>query len=102
MILIGLTGGGSVHGFTAASASLLIYMGFISAAAYSLWSVLLSHNPVSKVAIFGFSNPMFGVILSAVLLGEKNQAFTLRGMTALILVCIGVLLVNMSPSEEKA
>lgn len=99
---IGLVGGGRVSGFTAASAMLLVYMGLISAVAYSLWSFLLSCNPVSKVAIFGFSNPMFGVILSAVLLGEDNQAFTLRGITALILVCIGVLLVNLSPSEEKA
>ena len=98
--LIGLACGGKVSGFTAASTLLLIYMGLISAVAYSLWSLLLKYNPVGKVAIFGFSNPVFGVTLSALLLGEKNQAFTLRGLAALLLVCTGILLVNSTRSKE--
>ena len=97
---IGLVCGGKVTGFTPASTVLLLYMGMISAVAYSLWSILLKYNPVGKVAIFGFSNPVFGVILSAILLGEKNQAFTLQGLAALLLVCIGILLVNKN--QEKA
>ena len=99
--VIGLVCGGEVNGFTPASTILLLYMGMISAVAYSLWSVLLKYNPVGKVAIFGFSNPVFGVILSAVLLGEKNQAFTWQGLVALLLVCIGILMVNKSQSEEN-
>lgn len=94
--LIGLVRGGNVTGFTVTSTLLLAYMGLISAVAYSLWSFLLKYNPVGKVAIFGFSNPIFGVILSAILLGEKNQAFTLQGLTALLLVCAGILMVNKS------
>ena len=94
--LIGLVCGGNVTGFTLTSTLLLAYMGLISAVAYSLWSFLLKYNPVGKVAIFGFSNPIFGVILSAILLGEKNQAFTLQGLTALLLVCAGILMVNKS------
>lgn len=92
--LIGLSGGGTVAGFTPVSALLLLYMGMISAVAYSLWSLLLKYNPIGKVAVFGFSNPIFGVILSALLLGEKNQAFTGKGLIALLLVCIGIFLVN--------
>lgn len=94
--LIGLACGGRVTGFTGTSTLLLIYMGLISAVAYSLWSVLLKYNPVGKVAIFGFSNPVIGVILSAVLLGEKNQAFTVQGLIALLLVCVGIFTVNYS------
>lgn len=94
--LIGLACGGRVTEFTPVSTLLLLYMGMISAVAYSMWSFLLKHNPVGKVAVFGFSNPVFGVILSAVLLGEKNQAFTLQGLTALLLVCCGIFLVNKS------
>ena len=96
MTLIGLLNGGSVTGFTPASTLLIGYLGLISSVAYSLWSLLLKYNPVGKVAVFGFSNPMFGVILSAILLGEKNQAFTLKGLLALILVCSGILIVNRS------
>lgn len=40
--------------------ALIVYMGFISAMAYSLWSRLLAVNPVSRVTVFGFMNPMFG------------------------------------------
>ena len=97
--LIGMICGGKVSDFTATSTLLLIYMGMISAVAYSLWSFLLKYNPVGKVAIFGFANPIIGVILSALLLGEKNQAFTLQGLAALVLVCVGILMVNKSAEK---
>ena len=96
LMLIGLFRGGKVTGFTPSSTCLLGYLALVSSVAYSLWSLLLKYNPVSKVAVFGFSNPMFGVLLSAILLGEKNQAFTLTGLLALFLVCSGILLVNRS------
>ena len=94
MALVGFAMGGRLRGFTPASVSLLIYMAMISAVAYSIWGILLKHNPVGRVAVFGFMNPVFGVILSAVLLNEQNQAFTLRGLISLLLVCGGIYLVN--------
>ena len=78
---------------------LLTYMAFISAGAYTLWSILLKYNTVSKVTIFGFLTPFFGVILSAIILGEKG-AFTIKSMMALILVCIGIVIVNMERSRK--
>lgn len=94
MLIIGISMGGRLHDFTFHSTLLLIYMALISAVAYSLWGILLKHNPVSKVAVYGFMNPVFGVILSAVLLKEQNQAFTIQGLISLILVCIGIYVVN--------
>lgn len=94
MAAVGLLMGGKLQGFTAASTLLLVYMALISAVAYSLWGILLKHNPVSKVAVYGFMNPVFGVILSAVLLKEQNQAFTVQGLISLVLVCIGIYVVN--------
>ena len=73
--------------------SMLLYLAFVSAAAYSLWAVLLKHNPVSKVAIFGFMNPVCGVLLSTILLGEKG-IFGVQGIAALILVCSGIFIVQ--------
>lgn len=101
LIAAGLAGGGHVSGFTPASISLLCYLGLVSSVAYSLWSFLLKHNPVGRVAVFGFSNPVFGVLLSAVLLGEKNQAFTLSGLSALILVCIGITLAQTDGRNRR-
>ena len=97
----GFAMGGQLHGFTVKSTALLIYMAMISAVAYSIWGILLKHNPVGKVAVFGFMNPVFGVILSAILLHEQNQAFTLQGLISLILVCVGIYLVNLDFSTGK-
>ena len=94
--------GGHLKAFTASAAALLIYMAMISAVAYSLWGMLLKYNPVSKVTVFGFMNPVFGVMLSALLLKEKGQAFSLTGLTSLILVCIGIYIVNRENPLKEA
>ena len=101
MAAAGVIMGGELTGFTVKSTILLIYMAMISAVAYSLWGILLKHNPVGRVAVYGFMNPVFGVILSAVILKEQNQAFTLQGLASLALVCVGIYLVNRDFSREK-
>lgn len=98
MIAAGLAGKGTVHPSSPAAFMMLIYLAFISATAYSLWSVLLKYNPVSTVAVYGFLNPVFGVFLSAVLLGE-SRIFSLFSLLCLILVSSGIYMVNR-PSRE--
>ena len=79
----------------------LLYMGFISAGAYTLWGVLLKYNPVSRVAIFGFMNPVMGVLLSAWILGENNEAFSVTGVVSLVLVAVGIMIVNLGKGKNK-
>ena len=74
---------------------------FISAVAYTLWGILLKYNPVSKVSIYGFMNPLFGVLLSAIILQEGSQAFSLQGIMALLLVVIGIMVVNLKGKNQK-
>lgn len=93
MIVAGLIFGGNFSGFTLISVLLIFYLAFISACAYSLWGILLKFNDVSKVVIFGFLNPVFGVILSILLLKEHTQNFFVI-MVSLILVSIGIIIVN--------
>lgn len=100
MVLIGVLMGGHVRGFNISSTAMLIYLALVSAVAYSLWGILLKYNPVSKVAVFGFMNPVFGVILSAVLLGEGAQAAGGKSILALVFVCVGIYIVN-GPEKEK-
>ena len=69
-------------------------MAFISAAAYSVWSLLLSVNSVSRISVYGFMNPVFGFVLSAVLLGEYQQVDPVRSICALVLVSAGIVVVN--------
>lgn len=96
MSIAGLAAGGSVTCFTVSSSLLLIYLAMISSVAYTVWGILLKHNPVGKVTVFGFTNPIFGVMLSAIFLGERNQAFGIQGIAALILVSAGIFMVNKS------
>lgn len=95
MILVGLLTGGRIQPPTESWGWLLmLYMGMISAVAYSLWGILLKYNPVSRVTIFAFLTPVFGVLLAAVFLGETEQALSLRTLAALVLVCVGIYAVN--------
>ena len=100
MCVIGLLMGGKVHGFAAAFTGMLVYLAVVSAVAYSLWGILLKYNPVSKVAVFGFMNPVFGVILSALLLGEGAQAAGVKSLIALLLVSIGIYVVNKKEGDS--
>lgn len=81
--------------------SLLTYLAFISACAYTLWSLLMKVNDVSKVSIFGFINPVFGFLLSGLVLGESSSAFSLTGIVSLLLVSLGIILVYVKKDRGK-
>ncbi len=92
LILLGVVSGGSVYGFNIKSSLLLLYMSLLSTVAFSIWAELLKYNSVGKVAIFGFSIPVFGVGLSAIFLGE--QVLSVKNLAALICVSVGIIIIN--------
>jgi len=94
MMVIGAAMGGSVVIETAKAAGVLIYLSFLSAIAYSLWGILLKHNPVSKITIYSFMIPVFGVILSNLMLTEQSNVSPINLVSALALVCIGITILN--------
>ena len=96
LFLAGRGFGGVIPSITYQSLILLLYLAFVSAVAYTLWSILLAHNPVSRVAVFGFMNPLCGVILSALILKEMDRLQGFFPILALLLVCIGIFVVNKS------
>ena len=102
LIVMGKIMGGKLRFEGIAPLFLLLYMDCISAVAYTIWSLLLKYNPPSRIAVFGFMNPVFGVMLSALLLKEKGQAFSLAGLTSLVLVCIGIYIVNRENPLKEA
>lgn len=101
MMVCGFALGGRVHTVTLPGVLVLIYLALISSVAFSVWGILLKHYPVSKIAIFGFTNPVFGVILSSLFLHEQNQTEGWKIVAALILVCVGIILVNYQKQEGK-
>ncbi len=92
LVAAGEAGGGQLRGFGLSAGLLLGYMAVLSAVAFALWSTLLRNNPVSFVTSFNFTIPIFGVTLSALLLGES--VLELRYAAGLVLVSAGVWLVT--------
>ena len=101
MIIVGFALGGRIALVPKFSAYiLLLYMAMISAVAYTLWGILMKHNPVSRVSIFNFMTPLFGVLLSAIFLNEVEQALQINKLLALILVSLGIFIVNRKSAES--
>lgn len=68
---------------------ILFYLAFVSTAAYSLWGYLLRHNPVSSIAIFGCTTPIFGTLFSCAFLGElDNLSWNVAGELACAVLSI--------------
>lgn len=94
MTVVGLLMGGRLGGGgSLSSLILLLYLALISSVAYSLWGILLKHNPIGKVAVYSFTNPIFSVLLSFVFL-QETSSFGIELVLALVLVCAGIFLVN--------
>ncbi|WP_288221192.1 DMT family transporter [uncultured Clostridium sp.] len=91
LIIIGYILGGKLTNFTFKSTTLLIYMALLSSVAFALWSQLLKYNKVGVISVFNFLIPVFGTILSAIIL--KENIFDVKILIALLLVCTGIYLV---------
>ena len=94
MVLISLLLGGHISLNGIKAIGVLLYLSALSAVAYSVWGMLLKHNPVSKVSIYSFMTPVFGVLLSVLMLAEPSSATPLQLIVTLILICTGILIVN--------
>ncbi len=100
MILVGLIAGGKMEVIHFTGILVLVYLAFLSAIAYSLWGILLKYNPVSKITVFNFSTPVFGTLLSLLMLeGEKNVN-PLNLILTLLLVSLGIFLLNYQPPNR--
>ena len=100
MIAVGLLLGGRLHPQRMLALPVLLYLAMISAVAYSLWAVLLKHNPVSRVAVFTFLQPVFGVLLSLLLVDRGADVPLLRYGAALALICMSIAVVNGAQQRE--
>lgn len=98
LLILGLVMGGRIGAWPTRFVWLLLYMSFLTAASFSIWTLIMNHNPVGKISIFMFSIPVFGVVFSALFLGEN--VWTLENMISLVLICLGIFLVNRSDPQK--
>ena len=100
MIILGLSLGGEISLSSGGGIALLIYLAFLSAIAYALWGLLLKFNPVSRVSIFSFTTPIFGTILSILLLPGTSGTSPINIAITLVLVSAGIFLLNHSGRKK--
>lgn len=74
-----------------------IIIAFLS---YLVWFELVSRYPVSLLHAFTFFTPVFGVLISGIIIMDEPISSNL--VAALIMVCLGMVLVNYRPTEETA
>ncbi len=103
MVIVGLIAGGKIDHVTGEGIAILVYLSFLSAIAYAVWGVLLKFNPVSKVTIFSFMTPVFGVLLTKIMLPTESTVSIVNLLISLVLVCAGVFMLNYNkqPSLPK-
>lgn len=77
--------------FTFKAAILLLYAAFISATAFTIWSLVLKYHSASEFGVYKLFVPLFGSVLSVLILGES---FTVNLAIGMILVLSGALILN--------
>jgi drug/metabolite transporter (DMT)-like permease len=101
MALVGFIAGGSITLVDPWGVADLIYLALLSAIAYSLWGILLKHNPVSRVTVFTCATPIFGTVLTMLILpGESSAVNPVNLIFTLLLVSSGILLLNYRKADK--
>ncbi|OZM58346.1 EamA family transporter [Lottiidibacillus patelloidae] len=91
LVIGGISSGFLPFTFDIKSTLLLFYLALLSAVGFILWNNIMKYNKVGKVSIFLFLIPVFGVLLSNILLHEPVHFFVLIG---LVFVASGIVIVN--------
>lgn len=99
LTLIGLLTGGRVAASSPLSFLLLLYLALISTLAFSIWTFLLKVHDLSKISIFKALIPVFGSLLSVLILKE---GFSLQSFLALLLILFGISLLNLRKTPKNA
>lgn len=88
----GLMMGGRLSHFDVRSLLAFAYICAASIVAYSLWNMLIKYNSISKLSVIKFSEPLFAVLLSGLILKENVWRFNY--LVALVIILAAILLNN--------
>ena len=85
---------------TAASIGIVLFLAFVSAAAFTLWTTLLVLHEAGQILVFNMLIPVTGALWSYLILGEK-QIFEPLYIVSILLTAIGIILVNRKTKEKE-
>ncbi|MGN1059484.1 MAG: DMT family transporter [Clostridia bacterium] len=101
LVVVGVFMGGCLEFTSVKCYGSVLWLVLITAIADPTWNMLLKYNSVSSVSVFMFTLPLFGVLLSAVFLGNDGQIFQVKTLLALILVCTGIYMIHKPDKAEN-
>ena len=98
LIISGYLYGGKLTNISFKGVILLIYMALLSSVAFGLWSQLLKYNKISTISVYNLLIPIFGTLLSGIILKENIYSF--NKIISLVFVSLGIYLVNFNKGDK--
>ncbi|MEE1061769.1 MAG: DMT family transporter [Ruminococcus sp.] len=92
LALCGLIFGGKLDFSNIYGILILLWLALVSAVAFAIWTALLKYHDASKICVFNLLVPVFGTLLSGVMLSE--DVFSVNTFLSLALICAGIFLVS--------
>lgn len=99
LAVAGLICGGRLDPANLRGTLILLWLALVSAVAFSIWTALLKHHPAGSISVFNLLVPVFGTLLSGLLLGEA--VFRFEVMLSLILISAGIIMVNVNDERGR-
>lgn len=93
LLIAGFVTGGKLDFSSIKGLLVLLWLAFVSAAAFAIWMALLKHHPASRICVFNLLVPVFGTLLSGIMLGES--VFGIETIVSVVLICAGIFISNM-------
>ncbi len=101
LAIVGYTKGGQLSITTFPQVAILMWLVMVSAVAFGLWTLLLRDNDVSLVSMYKFMIPIFGVIMSLLVLGTEGANFGLHTLIGLMFICGGIIIVQKPRTKSE-
>lgn len=102
LLIVALSLGGKIDAFTWKGALLLLYIILATIVSYSLWYWLVQNYDLSKLFIIKLSEPIFTLLISMLLLGEKVWRW--QYLLSIVCIALAMLVSNLKikPKSDKA
>lgn len=98
LIVAGLVTGGRLTVVTTNGILLLLGLITISMVGFILYNQLICYNEISEIAIFNALIPVFGTLMSCVMLGER---FGISSLLGLICTSLGIIAIHYKTGNEE-
>lgn len=92
LIVCGYGMGGHINTMGVTAIGMFLYLAVLSSVAFTVWTLLLKYNPVSKISIYNALLPVLGAVLSGIFLGD--DIWRMKTVVAIACVTVGIYIIN--------